>query len=81
MADETTQAPDVHKPLVCEKKYDNQTPTHTMCLTDDPEAIEVPLTMDVKRRIVDQHNQLRASIKPAAANMQKMVNMTRLFRH
>ena len=62
-------------PLVCSEKYANQTPTHTMCLTDHPNATEVHLSEEVKQQIVDHHNRLRANVDPPPANMQKMVNL------
>ena len=70
-------------PLVCSEKYANQTPTHTMCLTDHPNATEVHLSEEVKQQIVDLHNQLRANVDPPPANMQKMVNLlySLLFLH
>ena len=71
----TTLAPGADMPLVCSEKYANQTPTHTMCLTDHPNATEVHLSEEVKQQIVDHHNRLRANVDPAPANMQKMVNL------
>ena len=62
-------------PLVCSEKYANQTPTHTMCLTDHPNATEVHLSEELKQQIVDLHNRLRANVDPPPANMQKMVNL------
>ena len=54
-------------------KYAGMTPTHTMCLPVDPSSEEVVLTQEDKDAIVNRHNELRASVNPAATNMQKMV--------
>ncbi|BFZ03590.1 hypothetical protein BsWGS_06629 [Bradybaena similaris] len=55
----------------CAPKYE-LFPGHTACLNKSAVAKPIALTDAEKKEIVDQHNQLRSSVKPAAANMLKM---------
>nr|ABP48101.1 cysteine-rich secretory protein Mr30-1 [Conus marmoreus] len=55
----------------CDSKYSDVTPTHTMCLTDNANAVAVTLTQEVKVQIVRMHNVIRATVNDAA-NMMKM---------
>nr|Q7YT83.1 RecName: Full=Cysteine-rich venom protein; Short=CRVP; AltName: Full=Substrate-specific endoprotease Tex31; Flags: Precursor [Conus textile]CAD36507.1 substrate-specific endoprotease [Conus textile] len=55
----------------CDSKYYELTPAHTMCLTDKPNAVAVPLTQETEHEILEMHNKIRADVTDAA-NMLKM---------
>ncbi|XP_076438438.1 cysteine-rich venom protein Mr30-like [Babylonia areolata] len=61
----------VKRTTSCPEKYANYTVTHTMCLTDHANAVEVDLTQAEKDTIVYMHNSARRNVT-SASNMMKV---------
>ncbi|XP_076465492.1 cysteine-rich venom protein Mr30-like isoform X2 [Babylonia areolata] len=63
---------------LCDPRYKAISPTHTRCATPHPQAKLRRLNNAAKLSILRQHNHLRSSVDPPAANMMKLIWDARL---